>query len=210
MTSRSPAPGCLIGIAALTVFVLLAVWTVYTGYTQNKKIARFTQPTPADLQVTYRDPDTVLALRNRVRAFGNDLAQGSHPTMELTVADLNDLIRHEKRLLDLREMIAFTEVGKALEARIALPMQTLFQGGRLRYLNGTVSFLPLVEEGQPMLKIVRIHPDKGGQVPEGFLNFVSGNLNLLAPFREDKQIGPVLKRVTSIGLTGGRIELRTD
>lgn len=131
--------------------------------------------------------------------------------MELSAADLNDLIGHEDRLFDLRPMIAFTEIGQqTVKARIAFPMQTLFQGGKLRYLNATAEFLPQVEDEQLMLKIVGLKPDAGGAVPEGFLNFISGNVNLMAPFREDKQLGPVLKRIKSISHQNGSLLVRTE
>ncbi len=204
MATRSPTPGCFIGIAGLVVFGLITIWTVYTGYTQNKKIEQFTSYEQADLGVEYRDEDTIIGLRHRVREFGKDPAG----TLELSVADLNDLIGHEDRLFDFRKMIAIQEIGETVTARIAFPMQTLFQGGKLRYLNGTAELDPRMEDGQLMLKIVDLKPDVGGEVPEGFLNFISGNVNLIAPFRDDKQMGPVLKRLQSVSTENGRVVVR--
>ncbi len=208
MANRPSHPGCLIGLTMLIVFSLIATWTVYTGYTQNKAIARFTSDAPADLDLTYRDAEAVVALRHRVREFAKTVREGGQDSVSLTVEDLNDLIGHEDRLFDYRNLIKFTRIGReGVEARIAFPMQTLFQGGKLRYLNGTITFNPAIEEGQLMLTIADIQPDVGGEVPSGFFNFISGNVNLVAPFRDDARVGPVLEKIQSIARRDGRLTI---
>ena len=192
-------------MAVLVVFGLLSIWTVYTGYQQNKEIGKFTQPEPADLRVTYRDVDAVVAVRKRIREFGKSTIEGTEPSISLSVDDLNDLIGHEDRLFELRKVLAFTEIGRTVKARVALPLQTIFQGGRLRYLNATMDFHPFVEEGQPMLKIVALTPDEGGEVAEGFLNYLSDNYNFLAQFKEDKKLRPIFERVESITMDDGKV-----
>lgn len=201
----------MIGLAALIVFGLITIWTVYTGYTQNKEIERFTSDAPADLEITYRDADTVVAVRHRLREFGTTVRSGEASTLSLTAEDLNDLVGHEDRLFDFRKMIRFTDItANAVEARVAFPMQTLFQGGRLRYLNGSISFDPKVEEGQLMLKIVNIRPDVGGEVPSGFLNFISSNVNLLATLKDDKQLKPILTNIQQIRKENGQLHIVSE
>lgn len=210
MASRPPTPGCLIGVAGLIVFGLITIWTVYTGYTQNKEIERFTTSKPADLAVSYRDAEAVVGLRHRVREFGDTVSRGQPgQNLELSVADLNDLVGHEDRLFDFREMVAFKSIDSTIEARIAFPMQTLFQGGRFRYLNGTVAFKPTIEEGQVMLKIVDLKPDVGGAVPDGFFNFISGNVNLMATLRDDKQLEPIFSKIHSIRTEPDKVIIET-
>ncbi len=206
-SSQPRHPGCFIGITGLIVFSLLATWAVYTGYKQNKAISRFTQSEQADLGVTYRDRDTIFDLKTRVRAFGKEVRAGKSATIEFSPADINDLIGHEKRegMEDLRKMIAIGEIGETVRARVALPMQTLFQGGKLRYLNGYMEFKPKIEDNQAMLEIVKIEPDKGGEVPEGFFNFISGNVNLLGMFRDDYYIGGVLEKLSALEIVDGKL-----
>ena len=190
MANRSPKAGCTLGIAFLIVFTLVIAWTVYTGYTQNREIDKFTQNTRGDLRVSYRDADTVFKVRADVREFANNARDGQPATLELSPADLNDLVGHEDRLIDMRELVSFQKIeGTTLKGRIAFPMQQLpFFGAELRYLNADVDFRPELVEGQPMLRIIGITPDNGAEIPEGFLNAISDNMNLLGPFRDDKQI----------------------
>ncbi len=212
MANRSPKAGCTLGIAILIVFSLVVTWTIYTGYTQNREIDKFTQNTRGDLNVIYRDADTVFALRARVREFDDNVRNDRPATLELTPADLNDLVGHEDRLIDMRELVSFQQIdGTTLKGRIAFPMQQLpFFGAELRYLNAEVEFRPELIEGQPMLRIIGIKPDNGTVIPEGFLNSISDNMNLLGPFRDDKQIKPIVKRLKSIGVANGRVAIQTN
>ena len=212
MANRSPKAGCTLGIAFLIVFTLVIAWTVYTGYTQNREIDKFTQNTRGDLRVTYRDADTVFKVRAGVREFADTVRTGQPATIELSPADLNDLVGHEDRLIDMRELVSFQKIdGTTLKGRIAFPMQQLpFFGAGLRYLNADVDFRPELVEGQPMLRIIGITPDNSTEIPEGFLNAISDNMNLLGPFRDDKQIKPIVKRLRSISLTDEHVVIQTN
>ena len=202
----SSKPGCAIGIISILMFVMLISWTIYTGYKQNKEIDKFTVAEAIELPVSYSPADTVFDLKSRVRAFGA-AAQSGSGRLELSAQDLNDLIGHEDALFDLRKVIMFTSMAEGkLHARVSLPMKTLLKGGKFRYLNGEIQFLPSVKNGnQVLLEIVRITPDNGEPVPQGFLDFFSANVNLLAAYREDERIGPTLERITSLGVEGDRL-----
>lgn len=204
---QKPSYGCAIGITALIVFSLLATWAIYTGYQQNKQIDLFTTPEPTDLGVPPGDPAEVFAVREEIREFGRKTLAGEQASIGLTPEELNHLISHEGALIDLRGMIAFTEVTeKSLEARVSLPLKTLFKGGAYRYLNASVSFKPYVREHQVLLEILEIRPDKG-TIPEGFRKFISSNLNIIAAYREHARIGPVLERLSRIRLQNGEVQV---
>lgn len=209
--ARSPKSGCLIAVVALLVFTLVACWTVYTGYTQNKAIDKFTQDEPGDLQVKYRDEDTVFELRARVRSFGEAAQNGEKATLSLTPEDLNDLIGHEDKLIDLREIVAFHEITDLLKGRIVFPMQQLpFFGTKLRYLSAEADFAPQIQKGQLLLRIVAIRPDSGAVIPEGFVDSISGNMNLLGAYKEDKVLRPIYKRLTSLEITDGSLVVKAN
>jgi hypothetical protein len=210
MANRSPKAGCTLGIAILIVFTLVVAWTIYTGYTQNREIDKFTQNTRGDLRVNYSDADTVFALRARVREFADTVRKGQPATIKLSPADLNDLVGHEDRLIDMRELVSFQSADETLKGRIAFPMQQLpFSGGGLRYLNADAEFRPELVEGQPMLRIIAVTPDNGTVIPEGFLNSISDNMNLLGPFRDGKQIKPIVKRLKAIGVSNGQVVIES-
>lgn len=210
MAERSSTPGCMIGIVALIVFALVATWAAYTGYQQNKAIDTFTQPAPLTLPYTAGTPDEVVALRHRVRSFGNSAKTGESPTLKLSLQDLNDLIHHEDLLIDLRKMIVFDEIGEGtVNGRVALPMQTLFQGGKLRYLNGSIAIQPSVESGQIMLKVVSLTPDTGTTIPEGFFDYFSDNVNFIAAYRDDKQLSPIFERIRKVSVEDDHILVET-
>ena len=61
-----------------------------------------------------------------------------------------------------------------------------------------------------MLKIVAIDPDEGGEVAEGFLNYLSSNYNFLAQFKEDKQLEPIFQRVKSITMKDGKLIVQSE
>ena len=212
MASSSPRSGCAIGIVGLVVFTLATIWAVYTGYTQNKAISQFTQPAPGDLQVTYRDPNTVFEVRSRVRAFGKSLQDGQPATLSLSAADLNDLIGHERVVTDkdMHKIVSFASIGETLKGRIAFPMNGIPLIGKPRYLNATVDFTAQIEEEQLMLKIVDLKPDTGGEVPEGFLNFISGNVNLVATIRDEPSLKPIFKRIQSVDLKDERLVINAN
>ncbi len=212
MANRSPKAGCTIGIAIIVVFTLVLAWTAYTGYTQNREIDKFTQNIKGDLNVNYRDADTVFKLRARVREFSETVRNGQPATLELSPADLNDLVGHEDRLMDMRELVSFHEIdGTIIKGRIIFPMQQLpFFGEKLRYLNADVDFRPELIKGQPMLRIIDVKPANGTEIPEGFLNSISDNMNLLGPFRDDKQLKPIVKRLKSITIANGRVVIHSN
>lgn len=207
--ARKTSPGCLIGFTCLIVFTLLASWAAYTGYQQNKQIDTFTVEQPTDLGVTYRSPTEVFAVRDRVRQFGSDAVEGKTVELRLSAADLNDVIGHEEKLFDFRKMIVVTGISDVIEARVSLPMKTVFRGGVFRYLNGTALIKPSVREGQALLEIAKLTSDNGA-IPEGFSHFIAGNLNMIAMFRDDKIIGPALQQITSMTLEGGFLLVRAN
>ncbi len=202
--------GCLIGITGLVMFTLVVIWTIYTGYTQNKLIDKFTQDEPMTLEVTYSDTETVFALRDRVRDFGKQVKEGKPSELKLSAQDLNDLIGHEDATMDFRKMVVFDTIDDRLKARVAMPLQTLFRGGKFRYLNAVMTFKIELESKQPMLEIDTITPRSGGEIPEGFLNYMRDNSNLLGTFKDHKQLSPILKRISSLKLEDGQVVVTAE
>ena len=197
--------GCMIGVTGLVMITLMVIWTIYTGYTQNKLIDKFTQSKPMPLQVIYSDTDSVFALRDRVREFGMLVKKAKAAELKLSAQDLNDLIGHEDATIDFRKMVAFDDIDDRLRARVAMPLQTLFRGGKFRYLNADMTFKIELQSKQPMLEIDTINPQTGGVIPEGFLNYMRDNSNLLGTFKDDKKLSPILNRISSLHLEDGKV-----
>lgn len=195
----------MIGVTGLVMITLMVIWTIYTGYTQNKLIDKFTQSKPMPLQVIYSDTDSVFALRDRVREFGMLVKEAKAAELKLSAQDLNDLIGHEDATIDFRKMVAFDDIDDRLRARVAMPLQTLFRGGKFRYLNADMTFKIELQSKQPMLEIDTITPQTGGVIPEGFLNYMRDNSNLLGTFKDDKKLSPILSRISSLHLEDGKV-----
>jgi hypothetical protein len=157
------------------------------------------------LQVIYSDTDSVFALRDRVREFGMLVKEAKAAELKLSAQDLNDLIGHEDATIDFRKMVAFDDIDDRLRARVAMPLQTLFRGGKFRYLNADMTFKIELQSKQPMLEIDTITPQTGGVIPEGFLNYMRDNSNLLGTFKDDKKLSPILSRISSLHLEDGKV-----
>lgn len=210
---RSPLPyspkfGCAIGLLCITVMTFLGAYFIYTGFEQNRRIDEFTVEKAAPPPVTYSDAERVDELRRSLQAFAGAVQRGESAELALTAQDLNDLIGHESILFDLREVVVFTGIGDALEARISLPMRTLFRRGRFRYLNGSARFRPVLGKDRVGLEMVEVRSDDGS-VPAGFAEFIATNADFLRPYLDNPEIGPVLRSIDAAELASGEIRLHS-
>ncbi|HUF61260.1 MAG TPA: hypothetical protein VMN36_04230 [Verrucomicrobiales bacterium] len=204
----SPKFGCAIAIIALVIATLLGTYLVHTGLEQNRQIDGFTAGNPLALPVDYSSPEEMVILRAKLEHFASEAEAGREVAISLSTQDINDLIGHEDRLFELRGKVVFTGISDALEARISLPMRTVFQGGRHRWLNGDIRLQPALRDDLVTLDVVSLNPDHGA-APDGFVSLLRSILseygNYLRPYADDKRLGPVFASINRVELEAGQV-----
>ena len=203
----STRAGCTLGTVFLLVVSTLVCLFVYTGWRQNREIDKFASAEALVFKPQFSAPEQVTATRERFAMFGREVIANRASEIQLSTQDLNDLLGHEPKLFEIRDMIHFTDIKDTVVARISFPMRT-FRRGTFRYLNGTAEFLPVIEKGIIKLNVVSVNSDRGA-VPDGFTEMLSES-NLLHPYREDEELNPIIERITSTTVQDGKVVLRSD
>lgn len=204
--SSSSAAGCFIFLTIAAVVIFLIAWGIYTFVKQNAAIDEFTVADPITLEFTLPDPATTATLHARLREFS---AVPPSPLV-LSAADLNNIVTTEPRLENLRGMLRFDSIGDGLvHASISFPLRSLGTSG-FRYLNGAMTFLPNVVDGQFIMDLKSITvPDR--EVATGFISNYRHSRYLenlfFRPFEEDKKLWPVIASVTTAKIEGDKIIL---
>ena len=191
--------GCyIIGMAAL-VFVGIIAWSGWTLYSQDKAISLITQDSPVQFIQAPLPAEVDLALRERLRQFGQTAREGKAGSLELSVEELNAIIQMapDSGFGTYREMVKITKLvsgSNQIEADLCLPLKKLkFWEGKMRYLVAAGTFQISIEADGVDLKLVGIGIP-GKMVPEGFVN----NLQVwpwVAPYRKQEPLGSILKSI---------------
>lgn len=132
--------GCLILLAALVLFLLMAASTLFFASRQLASfISENAEDHPAELAVVPATDDEINAIHARLKAFGDaldDEKAASPAPLELTEREVNQLIQHEPEFKG-RIYVDF-EPGK-IQGKFAMPLDQFswfsrqFKG---KYLNG--------------------------------------------------------------------------
>ncbi len=192
----SPGAGCLIPIAIVLIVTLFLGFAGYSFFKQNAAIEKFTTSTPLDIQPAEPDPEVV----DRLKTF----------PIHLTVADLNALLATVPELDSIKTMIRADSIADGqVTATISFPMNKPFSE-ESRYLNGTLTFIPQVKNGDFFLESTGIEVP-GKEVDEGFTSGFRHNRYLdnllLAPFDEDEATWARITAIQSVTLEDGAIVL---
>lgn len=192
----SPGAGCMIPIAIVLIVTLFIGFAGYSFFKQNAAIEKFTTDTPLEILPAAPDPAVV----ERLNEF----------PIRLTVADLNALLATVPELDAIKEMIRADSIADGqVTATISFPMNKPFSETP-RYLNGTLTFIPKVTNGDFFLESTGIQVP-GKEIDEGFSagfrhNRYLDNL-LLAPFDEDPELWAKITGVKSATIEGDTIVL---
>ena len=180
----SPGAGCIIMMLAFALFSGIIVYAISAGIRQDRDIAKFTTDQPLDLPDEPGTPEEVAVTRAKLDAFQKAVADRVPTTLELTVADLNILVRNETALIEIRDMIYFEEITpEKITARVSMPMNRLAFWKAKRYLNGNFVMAVEASPGQLFLRLRDITVP-GKEIPPGFIERI-GQDDLLNPYKNE-------------------------
>jgi hypothetical protein len=214
-----PGYGCAIFALMILTFAGIVTWIVHSLVEQNRQIARFTveqaEPLPAP---PVRDSEKA-ALLGRLVAFAAAAGKDEGAQLELSVADCNILlaiatdagIGGEKDSTPYPDLLRFTHFdprARLLRADIRLPMNKLpWQEGK-RFLAGSATFRPEIDNGSLIARIDGVSVP-GKPVPDGFVRNLKVWDWLDVAKKKNAHVAAALKKVTAwrIAEDGTRLAL---
>ncbi|HRQ90289.1 MAG TPA: hypothetical protein PLA50_15925, partial [Bacteroidia bacterium] len=204
----SPAPGCFILAAILTVFGGLAILYTVVGNYQRRTIATFTEETAALYPIDAPDAATAEAATAKLRQIAQFAAAGRAERILFTAADLNTLIA----TLDAAEGFrGNTRVQKitadGIVAEMSQPMRKGIIDKGVHYLNAVFVLEPELRVRTVAFKVLSITPTTG-EIPAGFVqNFSALDLYRLDP--ENPAIKANIGSIASVYTEDGQLVVET-
>ncbi len=136
--------GCLfyLGIAALLLAVLGALFMVSIGLMMKKSVDKFTDTKPIEFIDQPIDPDYIEAVKLKVKLFSDAVKNGvDEIEISLNEDEINTLIRTHGSLSILKDMVRITLQDQKLKGEVSLPLKKLKTGIlNDRYINGMAEF----------------------------------------------------------------------
>jgi len=209
---HSPFAGCsIIGIAGF-IMLFLVGFTLYSLNKITDAMKSFTQEeqvSPPTLDLT-QHVSTFNDLSRRLDGFEASVLANEHATLSLTPLDINLAIATHDPFKELRKTFFIKEITEeTLSIQISYPINGKpLSKEEHRYLNGTLHGVPELQGGQLLLQMEKIDSLKG-DVPEQFVAHLSDH-QITAPYLEDPELGPIMKKLTSVSLTNGALVLTVD
>ena len=184
------------------MMLFLVGFTVWSLFKVDGEISKFTEkdpvPTPVLDPANYETEFNDLA--RRLDGFRGAILAEEPAELTFSPQDLNLSIAAHPQFQELRE----TFYVQSLSPKEAVVQISYRINGKPigdtshRFLNGTFRGKPRLESGQILIDIDHIDSLKG-TVPEEFAAHLSDH-QITAPFLEDKLLGPIMKKLTSIEL----------
>lgn len=217
-SARSPFAGCIILIAAVCVMIFLIGFSVLTLFRQFNEISKFTveQPIPVELTSLENREAELNALSERVETFRQQLAGDTETSLALSPEDINLAIAAHEPFKELRGTFRVTSIeGENLRAAISFPLNgkpRLTREGESgvitsdsRYLNATLVGRPQLQQREIVFTVDKVEVP-GATVPQEFTDQFSP-YRITERYLMDKTIGPVMAKLTRVGISDGKIVL---
>ncbi len=206
---RGPLPGCIIVGVCVTIFASLIVFSFWTGIRQSQAIDAFTDNEPARLPVARIQDEAVAAeLDAGIATLAQASRQGTVTDLLIDSDGLNHLIATRSELAEMRGRLRVREIaGGAITCEISFPINRLpWQEGR-RYLNGQLTLIPELADGEPLFRVTGIEVP-GRDVPDWFQDQISF-YHLMETFVLDETFQPYLRQLAAFRLEEDRLLIRT-
>lgn len=220
VTARSPLAGCTILIVCVLVLVFLVGFSTWALFRQADEIAKFTSDKPVAIAIApTEDREADLNhLSERLEGFRQSLDGSAEVKLELSKDDLNTAIAAFPALSELKGAFNVREIRE--DGRLVLDTSLKMNGkprrtregeegfvtADPRYLNGTLIARPELAGEEIVLRIDAIEIP-GNTVPEPFRQQMSP-YRVTERYKTDPTLGPVMKKLTGLTVTGGKIVLR--
>ncbi|MFD0893673.1 hypothetical protein KBB96_09150 [Luteolibacter ambystomatis] len=220
VTARSPLAGCTILIVCVLVLVFLVGFSTWALFRQADEIAKFTSDKPAPIAIApTEDREADLNhLSERLEGFRQSLDGTAEVKLELSKDDLNTAIAAFPALTELKGAFNVREIRE--DGKLVLDTSLKMNGkprrtregeegyvtSDPRYLNGTLIARPELADQEIVLRIDSIEVP-GASVPEQFRQQMSP-YRITERYKTDTTLGPVMKKLTGLTVTGGKVVLR--
>lgn len=215
----NPGYGCVIFALMILTFGGLVTWIVHSLLEQNRQIAGITVEQAEPLPAPGVSDSEKAALLERLGTFAAAAGRDAGAQLELSIADCNALLaiatdrgiggdKDSTPYPDLLRFTRFDARSRVLEADIRLPMNKLpWQEGK-RFLSGSATFRPEIDNGSLIVRIDGISVP-GKAVPEGFVRNLKVWDWLDVAKKKDARVAATLKKVTAWRFSedGGRLWL---
>lgn len=216
--ARSPMAGCTILIVALLVMAFLIIFSTMALFRQFNAIAKFTAEAPQKLEVSQIAGNEVVLnrLSERLELFRQQLDREEGARLELTPEEINLAIAAFDSFKELRETFRVESIKDgSMHIRISFPLngkprlakknEVGLVASDNRYLNAVLIGEPCLLKREVVLRIHEIQvPD--AQVPDEFIQQMSP-YRLMERYLGDAVLGPVMGKLTSVGLEDGKLVL---
>jgi len=212
----SPFAGCSIFIIAGLLAIGMISFTFWMGTRVESTIQDFTQDDSKEIELvdTADKQREQVALKSKLVGFRHQIEAGKTGKITLNTEEINLAIATFDILKPQRENLHVSSISdEGLRAEISNPinskMSNIISADKtFRYLNGTILIQPELVENAVFPRITTIKPDGGGSVPTEFTQQISKTL--LAPFKDDEEIGPLFSSISSVEIKDELIILKTD
>lgn len=211
MGKFSPFAGCSIFIIAGALAAGMIAFTIWTYFKVKDTIAGFTEEAPRSIELveTKGRESAQTALKAKLVGFRHNIEARHQAEITLDADELNLAIATFDILKPHRHNLAISAIKDGhIEAAISFPVKSRMGSDEMRYLNGSITVQPELVEGAAFPRVMEIRPAKPGHIPDEFKKFISETL--LRPLHEDKELGPVFKRLSAVEIRDKTLVLRTD
>lgn len=213
---KTPFAGCAILIAAVGVMVFLVSFSVYALFKQFSEIAKFTQETPAEIEVvSLEDREADLnRLAEKLETFRLAVSDGKSSVLELDIEEINLAIAAYEPFRDLRGTMQVLEISPE-EMRLGISFQlngkpriskegeSGLMSSDPRYLNGVLVATAGLLQGEIVLQISDIEVE-GAEVPKEFIAQMSP-YRIAERYIGSEGIGKTMEGLTDVKLGDGRV-----
>lgn len=207
----TPFAGCSIFIIVGLVALGMIGFTAWTYFQMKGTIEGFSEEKTKTIPVAATEgrETAQTALKSKLVAFRHSVEAGNPGTLALGADELNLAIATFPILKPHRGALRVTGIsdGQA-HADISFPVKSRLGSDEMRFINGSIAIEPEIVDGSPFPRVTMVRTSNGAEVPTEFRKFISETL--LHPLRNDKELGPLFSRITSVEVKGNEILLATD
>ncbi|MBT8037177.1 MAG: hypothetical protein KJO21_06495 [Verrucomicrobiae bacterium] len=206
----SPFAGCSIFIIAGTLAACMLAFTIWTYFKVKDTIAAFTEVEPKAIELadTQGREAAQSALEAKLVGFRQHIETHEEAEITLNADEMNLAIATFVMLKPHRHNLSISAIKDGhIAADISYPVKARMGSDEMRYLNGSITVVPELVEGAAFPRVTEIRADQPGDIPDEFKKFISETL--LRPLHEDKELGPIFKRLSAVEIKNNALVLHT-
>ena len=203
-------------VCGLLTIIGFLVWSGYTLVKQNREIAGFTEEAPVEIVPVSVSDEVRAALSAKLQSLQKAIGDNEKAEISLSADELNVMLTFGP-FKEVNNLIQIEKIEDgAIHAQISFILNSL-PPGTVRYLNGSLSFVPLINDKVGFVLQTEDIRVPGKTVAEGFLRRYKqdGYLDtmLVQEFRDDenkRNLAKELQAINSAMVEGNRVVIGFD